>query len=185
MRTSMRRAAVFICLPLIAGFFSTPPAGAQTGSSSGTITGTVSDPTGAVVPGAIVKIQNPVSQFERTATTDANGHFQFNNVPLNTYHMTTEMKGFGTSVQDVAVHASAPITAPVTLSVGSTATTVEVTGEGLVNNSAGMDTDIDRRAFAEKSLRYVRRAGQSLPRRALQMGRAVDGHQRDKRLCVV
>ncbi len=149
MRTSLRRAAVFIFLGIFAGGCCDLPAEAQAGTSSGTITGTVADPTGAVVPGATVTIQNPVSQYERTATTDTGGHFQFSNVPYNSYHMTVTMKGFGTFVQDVGVHASTPITVPVTLSVGAAATTVEVTSQDLVNNSASMDTDIDRRAFAE------------------------------------
>src|ERR1700761_8191464 len=75
------------------------PAGAQTGTTSGTITGTVSDPTGAVVPGATVEIQNPVSQYERTVATDSAGHFQFSNVPYNSYHLTVDAKGFNAFVQ--------------------------------------------------------------------------------------
>ena len=50
----------------VRGFCATP-AFALTGESSGTIIGTVTDPTGAVLPGATVTIQNPVSQYERTA----------------------------------------------------------------------------------------------------------------------
>jgi hypothetical protein len=149
MRTWLRRIAVVIWIGSFAGICCAETPVGQTGSSSGTINGTVSDPSGAVVPGATVKIQNPVSQYERTATTDASGNFSFSNVPYNSYHMTTEAKGFGTAVQDVAVHSSTPVTAPVTLTIGATATTVEVTGEDLVNNAASMDTDIDRRAFAE------------------------------------
>jgi hypothetical protein len=149
MRTWLRRAAVFVSIVSFSGFLCSPTAVAQTGSTSGTITGIVSDPTGAVIPGATVKIQNPVSQYERSTTTDAKGNFQFGNVPYNSYHMTTEMRGFSTSVQDVAVQASAPVTKLVTLTVGTAATTIQVTGEDLVNNAASMDTDIDRRAFAE------------------------------------
>ena len=57
-------------------------------SNSGSVGGTVTDPSGAVVPGATVSIQNPVSKYSRTATTDRAGHFQFPNVPLNPYHLT-------------------------------------------------------------------------------------------------
>ena len=39
-------------------------------SNSGSVGGTVTDPSGAVVPGATVSIQNPVSKYSRTATTD-------------------------------------------------------------------------------------------------------------------
>ena len=148
MRTLRRRVAVFIYLGLIAGIC-LPPAGAQTGATSGTILGTVSDPTGAVLPGATVKIQNPVSQYERTATTDPAGHFQFSNVPFNSYHMTVDMKGFSAFAMDVHVQATTPVNAPVTLNLGTAATTVQVTGEDLVNSAPTMDTDIDRQAFAE------------------------------------
>ena len=52
------------------------------GGSATAIEGVVSDPSGAVVPGATVEIQNPVSQLDRKATTDGDGHFSFANVPV-------------------------------------------------------------------------------------------------------
>ena len=64
---------------------------AQSTGNSGTISGTVTDPTGALVPGAAVTIHNPVSHYERTATTDKTGHFQFTNVPFNPYHLAVTM----------------------------------------------------------------------------------------------
>src|SRR5579864_6525596 len=62
-----------------------------TGSSS--VSGTVTDPSGAVVPSATVEMQNPVSQFIRTTTTDNEGKFVFANVPLNPYHLTVQQTG--------------------------------------------------------------------------------------------
>ncbi len=153
MRTLLR-AIVF--LPLIM-MISALPCLALEGAAgaNGTITGTVTDPTGAVLPGATVTIQNPVSQYERTATTDSAGHFQFVNVPYNAYHMTVTMAGFATFVHDVEVRSTTPVPVPVSMTLGTTATTVEVTGEDLVNNAATMDTDIDRKAFAEIPLESV------------------------------
>jgi len=52
------------------------------------ISGTVVDPSGAVVPGATVEISNPVSQFERSVSTDNSGAFSISNIPFNPYHMT-------------------------------------------------------------------------------------------------
>jgi hypothetical protein len=150
MRTLLHRAVVF--LPLILS-----PAlpclaldldGAQTGVA-GAVTGTVTDPTGAVLPGATVTIENPVSQFQQSTKTDSAGHFQFTNVPSNSYHVTVNMTGFGSFVHDVVVNGATPVTVPVTLTLGTMATTVEVTGGDLMNNSAGMDTEVDRKAFAE------------------------------------
>ena len=147
MRTLMRR-VVFLPFLLVFALPCLALDGSQS-AASGLITGTVTDPTGAVLPGATVTIQNPVSQYQRTAKTDDAGHFQFANVPYNSYHMTVTMNGFGTFVHDAEVRSTTPVTVPVTMTLGTAATTVEVTGEDLVNNAASMDTDIDRQAFAE------------------------------------
>ena len=56
---------------------------AQSGGSSTSVTGTVVDPTGAVVANAVVEIRNPVSGFERTVTTDGAGKFTIPNIPFN------------------------------------------------------------------------------------------------------
>jgi hypothetical protein len=147
MRSRLRCIAVFPSLLFVAGFLCVPAVFAQTGS--GTVSGTVTDPTGAVVPGATVTIENPVSQYERSAAADAQGHFQFPNVPFNSYHMTVKAAGFASWVHDVNVRAGSPVNVAVTLSVGAAATTIQVTGQDLVNNAPTMDTAIDRKAFAE------------------------------------
>ncbi len=148
MRTHTRRFVVFLSV-LFLSCLAANTAGAQTGTTSGTITGIVTDPTGAVLPGATVTIQNPVSQYQRSAKTDNAGHFQFANVPFNSYHLTVAMTGFGTYVSDVGVKATTPINLPVTMVLGAAATTVQVNAEDLVSNTPTMDTEIDRKAFAE------------------------------------
>jgi len=55
-------------------------------SGSGTVRGTILDPSGAAVKGATVEIQNPVSQYSRTTETDDQGRFEFVNVPFNNHH---------------------------------------------------------------------------------------------------
>ena len=148
MRRLLRHAAIFIPALMLSFPVWALPDG-QAGSTSGTITGTVTDPSGAVLPGATVRIENPVSQFDRTAQTDTGGRFQFSNIPYNSYHLSVSAAGFGSFVHDVEVRSTTPVTVPVTLTVGAAATTIEVTGEDLVNNAANMDTDIDRKAFAQ------------------------------------
>jgi hypothetical protein len=113
-------------------------------SNSGSVGGTVTDPSGAVVPGATVSIQNPVSKYSRTATTDRTGHFQFPNVPLNPYHLTVVMTGFGSIVQDVDVTSTVPLSLNIPLQVSTASTTVTVQGEDLVENDPTFHTDIDR-----------------------------------------
>jgi hypothetical protein len=118
---------------------------AQSTGNSGTISGTVTDPTGALVPGAAVTIHNPVSHYERTATTDKTGHFQFTNVPFNPYHLAVTMAGFDNAAQDVSVVSVVPVNVNVALTIGTASNTVVVTGsEDLVENDSTMHTDVDR-----------------------------------------
>ena len=58
-------------------------AGAQSVGNSGSVTGTVFDPSRAVVPNASVKIPNPVNGYDRSASTDNAGRFTFSNFPFN------------------------------------------------------------------------------------------------------
>ena len=75
-----RFAVAFLLLSSIFARGSEP---AQTSGNSGSIAGAVLDPTGAVVPNATVTIHNPVSHFDRTATSDGGGNFSIPNVPFN------------------------------------------------------------------------------------------------------
>src|SRR6266404_2504049 len=69
--------------------------------SSGTVTGTVADPSGAVVSGAAVEIRNPITGYQQTTSTDANGSFRFNNVPFNNYRVTATRSGFNPAAQNI------------------------------------------------------------------------------------
>ena len=122
---------------------------AEAGGASSSITGTVADPTGAVVPGATVQIQNPVSRFDRSTTTDDAGKFTFPNVPLNPYHLTVNLAGFAPYAQDVDVRSAVPLVLKITLQISSTAENVTVQGEAgdLVENDPTFHTDVDRALF--------------------------------------
>jgi hypothetical protein len=112
------------------------------------ISGTVLDPTGAVVPNATVEIHNPVSRYDRSTTTDASGKFSFPNVPFNPYHMTVTAPGFARYTQDVEIRSSVPVDVQIKLQVAgsSTSVTVEV-GADLVENEPISHTDVDRNLF--------------------------------------
>ena len=60
---------------------------AQSGNA-GAVRGTVTDPSGAVIPDATVHLTNGVSGFDRTVSTDRKGQFTFSNVPFNTYKIS-------------------------------------------------------------------------------------------------
>jgi hypothetical protein len=121
-------------------------ANAQPGGSS--ISGTVLDPSGAVVPNASVEIHNPVSGFDRTATTDSNGKFSFPNVPFNPYHMTVTATGFAQYAQDVEMRSVVGVNVKVSLTVAGSSDTVTVeAGADLVENDPTAHTDVDRGLF--------------------------------------
>src|SRR5579871_5832224 len=115
---------------LFALVFATP----SRAQNSSVINGTVTDPTGAVVPKATVEIHNPVSGYNRTTETDTSGNFSFPNVPFNPYHLTVTLPGFNTYAQDVDVRSSVPTNLKIglTLAGSSSAVTVEATGADLI-----------------------------------------------------
>src|SRR5208337_4791810 len=123
--------------------------GSAQGSNSASISGTVLDPSGAVVANATVTIQNPVSSYERSATTDGSGSFSFPNVPFNPYHLAVTAPGFAPFVRDVEVRSSVPVKLRVDLQISTAATTVTVTGEAadLVEQTSTNHTDVDRDLF--------------------------------------
>ena len=119
---------------------------AQSGGSS--ISGTVLDPSGAVVANASVEIHNAVSGFDRTTTTDSKGNFSFPNVPFNPYHMTVTATGFAQSAQDVEIRSALGVNVKVSLEVARSTDTVTVeAGADLVENDPIGHTDVDRRLF--------------------------------------
>jgi hypothetical protein len=123
-------------------------ADAQSVSSSGTVRGSILDPSGAVVKGAAVEIHNPVSGYIRSAATDAQGTFQFVDVPYNNYHLTANAPGFQTTVQDLDVRSPVPVDLKIGLKIGSAATTVNVEAGGdLVETEPTTHTDVDRGLF--------------------------------------
>lgn len=136
---------------------------AQTSGSS-SITGTVTDASGAVIPGATVVIANPVSKFTRTATSDDAGKFGFANVPLNSYHMTVNLTGFALYTQDVDVRSAVPIGLKITLKVSAVAENVTVQGEAgdLIENDPTFHTDVDRGLFEKLPLESTSSALSSL-----------------------
>ncbi len=117
--------------------------------SSGTITGTVKDATGGVMPGASVEISDVLSGYHREATTGTDGSFRFANLPFNTYHMVVKASGFSSATQDVDVRSSVPAAVEISLKLGAASEniTVEATGADLVETESTPHTDVDRELF--------------------------------------
>ena len=136
---------LFSATPLL---FSEAPeaAGQSAGGNAGSIQGTVTDPTGAVIPKATVTIKNPVSGYSATATTGNDGSFVFRNVPFANYHATANAKGFNSSAADVQVHSNVPAAMNMTLQIAGASTTVDVQADAgdLVETNPVEHTDVDR-----------------------------------------
>jgi len=116
--------------------------------NSGTVLGTVTDPSGAVVAGAMVRLQNSVTGYSQSVATDNTGTFRFNNVPQNNYRLTVQTSGFAAATQSLDVRSSVPITANVTLNVAAESTTVIVEAAGAqVETDPSAHQDVDRAGF--------------------------------------
>jgi len=145
MRTTLRRRAAIVALSLLV---TCALAAAQSAGNSGSINGTVTDPTGAVVPNANVEIRNPVSGLDRSTKTDSLGKFQFTNIPFNPYHLTISAEGFSPYAQDVEPRSAVPVDVAVKLQVGTSSTQVTVEGGGdLIENDPTFHTDVDKGLF--------------------------------------
>ncbi len=98
----------------------------------GTILGTVTDASGALVSGAKVTVRNVNTGLERTTQTSADGSYSVPELPIGTYTVTVSQSGFQTSVtSDVVVNVATERRVDTALKPGQVTTTVEVSGEAL------------------------------------------------------
>ena len=127
MRTRAFLGAVLslLSLLLLAG-----PARAQVQATTGVIEGIVTDPSGAVVPGAQVTITNVGTGFERRATTDEFGFYRAILLPLGTYRVTVEHSGFARLVlEGIEVTLGKTARADIELKIAPAGEQVVVTAE--------------------------------------------------------
>jgi len=118
--------------------------------SSGTITGSVKDESGAVIPGASVLLRNPVSNYSQTASTDQTGSFRLTNVPLNTYQLTVSAAGFTPSSQQLNVRSTIAIAHDITLTVAvSTSSVTAEANAALVETDPSAHTNTDTAVFSK------------------------------------
>jgi Carboxypeptidase regulatory-like domain len=100
------------------------------GSFFTSLSGTVADSSGAVIPGADVKIKNNGTGAEYNTVTASDGGFSVPSLPGGTYSVTVSLMGFKTAVlSSVTLNASLPAAVKVTLSVGTLEENVTVVGE--------------------------------------------------------
>ena len=99
---------------------------AQAGTS-GLVTGSVTDISGAVIPGASVSLSNPLTGYNRTVQADATGNFRFANLRFGSYTLTVKQKGFQTSSETVGVQSAVATNEIIALNIATATQTITVT----------------------------------------------------------
>jgi hypothetical protein len=140
----MRRIHAVFTLALL-GLISTTSLLSQSLGNAGTIEGTVLDPSGAAVAGAVITIHNLVTQYSQSATASTDGSFRLSNIPPNPYHLEITAPGFDTFAQDVSIRGVVPVQVNAKLAIAGASTSVTVEGAGAdmleIETSAHSDAD--------------------------------------------
>ena len=122
---SIVKGAAFAGLILALSLLGAVPAATQ--EATGTLRGTVQDPSGAVVPGAVVTLTNSQTNISRQTTAGGDGNYTFLLVPIGTYNVAAEAKGFRKSVQrGIVLDINQNARQDIVLEVGVATETVEI-----------------------------------------------------------
>ena len=147
-----RRGTIFRILPAIALIFAVLSASAQSGNA-GAVRGTVTDPSGAVIPNATVSLTNATSGLNRTASTDTLGQFDFSNVPFNPYRIGVSANGFAPLSRSFEIRSVVGTSLKLVLQIAGASSTVTVEASGdLVETDPTFHTDVDRDLFIKVPL---------------------------------
>jgi hypothetical protein len=136
MMCSRNRVSVFAFF--LALFFVTAscftPVSAYAQQTLGGITGVVTDPQGAILPGATVTAVNTGTGLKRTATSGSNGYYALPDLPIGTYSLTITLAGFeAEKLSSLLVQGDSTKTFNAELKVGATTDTVTVEATPLMN----------------------------------------------------
>lgn len=106
-------------LPLLAG-------------TTGSIAGTVKDPTGAMIPGALLELTNTAQGVQNKSVSDASGNFTFQSLPVGRYDLQISAQGFSVVKQaGLVVNADSALRADIVLQVAERTEKVEVSATAL------------------------------------------------------
>ncbi|MCS6954141.1 MAG: TonB-dependent receptor [Bryobacteraceae bacterium] len=116
--------------------------------TTATIVGTVTDPSGAVVPNALVRVTQAETGLRRETRTTPSGMYVIPALPVGTYSVTAEMAGFKrTTVSGIVLEVNQEARIDLTLEVGQLTETVSVTGQAVLlqSENAAVGQVIDNR----------------------------------------
>jgi len=129
------RSCCFFALAALTVLFRTPTALAQ--QTLGGIRGTVTDPSGALVPDTIVTAVGDQTRLTRSKKSNAEGEYEIVNLPIGTYTLTFTHNGFlGDTVPSILVQANRTATVNVSLKVGQASTIITVEEKTPLLNAA-------------------------------------------------
>jgi hypothetical protein len=149
----------FVLLAVLMAFMAlgltfSPVLQAQSLSSSAALSGAVSDPSGARIPKATIKLTDSEKGITRTTTAGAAGEFSFALLPPGTYAIEASAPGFKTSKQTgVVLNVSDSLVENISLSIGaSEQVTVTESGPLLQTEDANVSTEIASKQVEELPL---------------------------------
>src|SRR5262245_49292557 len=132
----MKRGSLVHTLWLLAVLFGVFESLASAQVQNGVFTGTVTDPQGAAVVGAVVSITNQDTGVSTKATTNGSGQYTSQALPVGNYKFTIESSGFKTATKkDVKLDVGTTARLDFKMSVGKTTETIEVTSEAAIVNT--------------------------------------------------
>src|SRR6266496_4629514 len=138
------RCVVFVCAVLLTVYCLLPIAVAK--STTATLTGTVEDQNGAVIPGVTITIQNTATSFERQTVTSDAGGFIVPLLPPGNYTVTVKRDGFTpVEIRNVILNVGDQKALPIVLKAGAVTETVLINADApLINESPTVGTVVDR-----------------------------------------
>ncbi len=132
------------------GASSARPDGSQATGNGGTVQGVVTDPTGAVVPGAEVTLSNAVTNYKQTVKSGADGTFRFNNIPMNSYRLEVSAPGFQAYTQQLDVRTQVPIQVKAALALAGASETINVSASAeVLENVPAAHTDVSQHLISD------------------------------------
>ena len=133
----MRTRVGFVALILLGLLVSSSSLRAQTQITTGTIQGTVTDPSAAALPGVTVVARNTATNVARSVLTETDGRFVLLQLPPGPYTVTFTLQGFATHIQEnVTLTVGQSVLLPVSMKVSNVAETVTVsTSPGVVEST--------------------------------------------------
>ncbi|MEO8726583.1 MAG: carboxypeptidase regulatory-like domain-containing protein [Acidobacteriaceae bacterium] len=122
----------------------------QVSTSAGTLQGTITDPSGALIGGATIALLNAPTGFKTTTVADTKGHYLVPNLPFNPYHVTVSAPGFAPAQFDVELRSPVVVTHDLSLQLATSvqSVNVEASGNDMVETDTSSHTDVSQQMIS-------------------------------------